>query len=245
MNIKKKLSNLIFQKNAVVKKVFKWQFFAFFFIIFLVFVFYLANFFYTFGEKNHNFNRKNYEKSISNLKEKLANEILINENLNNQIIELQHRNRVLDSLNKEMLVDLKSNKNEKINLLETVDFYESLMKNDFKKSGLNVLKFKAYKNKNTNDVIYTMLITCIKGKTFKFDGFYNFNIEVFDDVGTKNIIYPRYQEKIKLGFKYFSRVEGKIKLSKDVNINNITVQLFEDFTDTKPRYSSSFRIGKN
>ena len=171
--------------------------------------------------------------------------MLVNENLNNEIIELQHRNRVLDSLNKEMLVDLKSNKIEKINLLETVDFYESLMKNDFKKSGLNVLKFKAYKNKNTNDVIYTMLITCIKGKTFKFDGFYNFNIEVFDDVGTKNIIYPRYQEKIKLGFKYFSRVEGKIKLSKDVNINNITVQLFEDFTDTKPRYSSSFRIGKN
>ena len=245
MNLKKKISNMIFQENAVVKKAFKWQFFAFSFIIFLVFIFYLANFFYTFGEKNHDFNRKNYEKNISNLEEKLANQILVNENLNNEIIELQHRNSVLDSLNKEMLVDLKSNKIEKINLLETVDFYESLMKNDFKKSGLNVLKFKAYKNKNTNDVIYTMLITCIKGKTFKFDGFYNFNIEVFDDVGTKNIIYPRYQEKIKLGFKYFSRVEGKIKLSKDVKINNITVQLFEDFTDTKPRYSSSFRIGKN
>ena len=70
--------------------------------------YYLANFFYTFGEKNHNFNRKNYEKIISNLNEKLANEILINENLNNQVIELQHRNSVLDSLNKEMLVDLKS-----------------------------------------------------------------------------------------------------------------------------------------
>ena len=38
-------------------------------------------------------------------------------------------------LNKEMLVDLKSYKDEKINLLETVDFYETLMKNDFKKSG--------------------------------------------------------------------------------------------------------------
>ena len=172
--------------------------------------------------------------------------MLVNENLNNYVIELQHRNSVLDSLNKEMLDDLKSTKNEKINLLETVDFYESLMKNDFKKSGLNVLKFKAYKNKNTNDLIYTMLVTCIKGKNFSFDGFYNFNLEVFDGSGTKNIIYPAgYEEKIKLGFKYFSRVEGKIKFSKDVKINNITVQLFEDSTDIKPRYSSSFRIGKN
>ena len=128
--------------------------------------------------------------------------------------------------------------------LETVDFYETLMKNDFKKSGLNVFKFKAYKNKNTNDIIYTMLVTCIKGKSFTFDGFYNFNIEAFDDSGTKNIIYPGYNEKIKLEFKYFSRVEGKIKLLKDVKISNISVQLFEDFTDDKPRYSS-FRIGKN
>ena len=86
--------------------------------------------------------------------------------LNNNIIELQHKNSVLDSLNKEMLVDLKIYQDEKINLLETVDFYETLMKNDFKKSGLNVLKFKAYKNKNTNDILYTMLVTCIKGKTF-------------------------------------------------------------------------------
>ena len=70
-------------------------------------------------------------------------------------------------------------------MLETVDFYETLMKNDFKKSGLNVLRFKAYKNKNTNDILYTMLVTCIKGKNFAFDGFYNFNIEVFDDSGSK------------------------------------------------------------
>ena len=53
--------------------------------------------------------------------------------MNNRIIELQHKNNVLDSLNKEMLVDLKSYQDEKINLLETVDFYETLMKNDFKK----------------------------------------------------------------------------------------------------------------
>ena len=32
----------------------------------------------------------------------------INNDLNNNIIELRHKNSVLDSLNKEMLVDLKS-----------------------------------------------------------------------------------------------------------------------------------------
>ena len=119
------------------------------------------------------------------------------------------------------------------------------MKNNFKKSGLNVLRFKAYKNKNTDDIIYTMLVTCVKGKIFAFDGFYNFNIELIDDSGTKKIIYPGNRQRIKLEFKYFSRVEGKIKLSKNVSINNITVQLFEDITDNKPSYSSSFRIGKN
>ena len=52
------------------------------------------------------------------------------------------------------------------------------------KKGLNVLKFNAYKNKVTNDIIYTMLVTC-KGKTFAFDGFYNFNIQVINELGTK------------------------------------------------------------
>ena len=245
MYFKKKISNFIFQENAVVKKAFKWPFYFFILVIFIVFNILLANFFFTFGEKNHDFNRKNYEKKIIALNKKLSDEIIINEDLNNRIIELQHKNNVLDSLNKEMLVDLKSYQDEKINLLETVDFYETLMKNDFKKSGLNVLKFNAYKNKVTNDIIYTMLVTCVKGKTFAFDGFYNFNIQVINELGTKNIIYPGNNQKIKLEFKYFSRVEGEIILSKNVNINNITVQLFESFTDKKPSYSSSFRIGKN
>ena len=69
-----------------------------------------------------------------------------------------------------------------------------------------MLKFKAYKHKNANDVICNVS-HCIKGKTFTFDGFYNFNMEVFDGSGTKNIIYPGYDEKIKLGFKYFSRLK--------------------------------------
>ena len=63
--------------------------------------------------------------------------------------------------------------------------------------------------------------------------------------GMKNIIYPGNNQKIRLEFKYFSRVEGKIRLKKNFKISNISVQLFEDFTDDKPRYSSSFRIGKN
>lgn len=245
MNLKKKISKLIFQKNAVVKKSFNWQFNVFILSSFIVFNLFLANFFFTYGEKNHDFNRKKYEKKIISLNKKFEEEKLINADLNNHIIELQHKINVLDSLNKEMLVGLKSQQDEKINLLETVDFYETLMKNDFKKSGLNVLKFKAYKNKTSNDITYTMLVTCIKGKFFAFDGFYNFNIETLDSSGTKKIIYPGNNQKIKLGFKYFSRVEGKIKFSKNVRINNITVQLFENFTDIEPSYSSSFRIGKN
>ena len=245
MYLKKKLSNLIFHENAVVKKAFKWPFYVFISIIFILFVYFLANFFYTFGEKDHDFNRKNYETEIIKLKEKLNDEMQANMDLNNLIIELRHKNSVLDSLNKEMLVDLKAYQDEKINLLETVDFYETLMKNDFKKSGLNVLRFKAYKNKNTNDILYTMLVTCIKRKNFAFDGFYNFDIEVLGDSGAQKIIYPENNQKIKLEFKYFSRVEGKIKFSKNVSINNVTVQLFEDITDNKPKYSSSFRIGKN
>ena len=63
MYFKKKLSNLIFQENAVVKKAFKWQFFVFNFIIFIFVHFLSSQFFYTFGEKNHNFNSKNYEKN--------------------------------------------------------------------------------------------------------------------------------------------------------------------------------------
>ena len=204
-----------------------------------------SQFFYTFGEKDHDFNRKNFETEIIKLNEKLNDEMQANMDLNNLIIELRHKNSVLDSLNKELLVDLKAYQDEKINLLETVDFYETLMKNDFKKSGLNVLRFKAYKNKNTNDILYTMLVTCIKRKNFAFDGFYNFDIEVLGDSGAQKIIYPENNQKIKLEFKYFSRVEGKIKFSKNVSINNVTVQLFEDITDNKPKYSSSFRIGKN
>jgi len=242
--LKKKISNLIYRENAVVRKTFKWQFRFFVLLNFIVFLLILANFFFTVGEKNHDFNRKNYEKKIITLNKKLADQTVINDDLNNRIIELQHKNNVLDALNKEMLVNLKLYQDEKINLLETVDFYETLMKNDSKKSGLNVLKFKAYKNKATNDIIYTMLITCVKDKIFKFDGFYNFNIEVIDKMGTKNLIYPANEEKIKLDFKYFSRVEGKIKLLNDVRINNIKVQLFEDITDNIPSYSSSFRIGK-
>ena len=83
-----------------------------------------------------------------------------------------------------------------------------------KKAGLNVFKFKAYKNKTTNDIIYSMLVTCIKGKSFEFNGFYNFKIEAIDDSGMKNIIYPGNNQKIRLEFKYFSRVEGKISLKK-------------------------------
>lgn len=245
MHLKKKLSNLIFHENAVVKKAFRWEFYAFISVIFIFFIYFLANFFYTFGEKNHDFNRKNYEKEIIELNKNLNNEIQANKDLNNRIIELRHKNSVLDSLNKEMLVDLKSYQDEKINLLEKVDFYESLMKNDFKVSGLNVLNFKAYKNKNTNDILYTMLVTCIKRKNFAFDGFYNFNIEVLGDSGTQEIIYPENNQKIKLEFKYFSRVEGKIKLPKNVKMNNVIVQLFDNVTDNNPKYSSSFRIGKN
>ena len=55
--------------------------------------------------------------------------------LNNLIIELRHKNSVLDSLNKELLVDLKAYQDEKINLLETVDFYETLMKMTLRKAG--------------------------------------------------------------------------------------------------------------
>ena len=245
MFFKKTLSKLIFQENAVVRKNLKWQTYFLIFIICIICVLLIAKLSYTFGEKNHNFNRKNYEKKIQTLDEKLTNQIQINDDLKNNIIDLQHKNSVLDSLNKEMLVNLKIYQDEKINLLERVDFYETLMKNDFKKSGLNVFKFKAYKNKTTNDIIYTMLVTCIKGKSFEFKGFYNFKIEAIDDSVMKNIIYPRNNQKIRLEFKYFSRVEGKIRLNKNFKISNISVQLFEDFTDDKPRYSSSFRIGKN
>ena len=64
------------------------------------------------------------------LNEKLNDEMQANMDLNNLIIELRHKNSVLDSLNKELLVDLKAYQDEKINLLETVDFYETLMKNE-------------------------------------------------------------------------------------------------------------------
>ena len=245
MFFKKTLSKLIFQENAVVRKNLKWQTYFLIFIICVICVLLIVRISYTFGEQNHNFNRKNYEKKIQTLDEKLTNQIQINDDLKNTIINLQHKNSILDSLNKEMLVNLKIYQDEKINLLERVDFYETLMKNDFKKSGLNVFKFKAYKNKTTNDIIYTMLVTCIKGKSFDFKGFYNFKIEATHDSGIKNIIYPGNNQKIRLEFKYFSRVEGKIRLKKDFKISNITVQLFEDFTDDDPRYSSSFRVGKN
>ena len=79
--------------------------------------------------------------------EKLTNQIQINDDLKNNIIDLEHKNSILDSLNKEMLVNLKIYQDEKINLLERVDFYETLMKNDFKKSGLNVFKLKPIKIK--------------------------------------------------------------------------------------------------
>ena len=245
MFLKKTLSKLIFQKNAVVRKNLKWQTYFLIFIICVICVLLIIRISYTFGEKNHNFNRKNYEKKIQTLDEKLASQIQINGDLKNNIIDLQHKNSILDSLNKEMLVNLKIYQDEKINLLERVDFYETLMKNDFKKSGLNVFKFKAYKNKTTNDIIYTMLVTCIKGKSFDFKGFYNFKIEATHDSGIKNIIYPGNNQKIRLEFKYFSRVEGKISLKKNFKISNISVQLFEDATDDNPKYSSSFRVGKN
>ena len=245
MFFKKTLSKLIFQENAVVRKNLKWQTYFLIFIICVISVLLIVRISYTFGEKNHNFNRKNYEKKIQTLDEKLASQIQINGDLKNNIIDLQHKNSILDSLNKEMLVNLKIYQDEKINLLERVDFYETLMKNDFKKSGLNVFKFKAYKNKTTNDIIYTMLVTCIKGKSFEFKGFYNFKIEAIDDSGMKNIIYPGNNQKIRLEFKYFSRVEGKIRLKKNLKISNISVQLYEDSTDDNPKYSSSFRIGKN
>ena len=245
MFFKKTLSKLIFQENAVVKKNLKWQIYFLISIICIICVLLIVRISYSFGEKNHNFNRKNYEKKIQTLDEKLTNQIQINDDLKNNIIDLQHKNSILESLNKEMLVNLKIYQDEKINLLERVDFYETLMKNDFKKSGLNVFKFKAYKNKSTNDIIYTMLVTCIKGKSFEFKGFYNFKIEAIDDSGLKNIIYPGNNQKIRLEFKYFSRVEGKIRLKKHFKISNISVQLFENFTDDKPKYSSSFRIGKN
>jgi len=245
MFFKKTLSKFIFQQNAVVRKNLKWQTYFLIFIICVVCVLSIIRISYTFGEKNHNFNRKNYEKKIQTLDEKLTNQIQINDDLKNNIIDLQHKNSILESLNKEMLVNLKIYQDEKINLLEKVDLYETLMKNDFKKSGLNVFKFKAYKNKTTNDIIYTMLVTCIKGKSFEFKGFYNFIIEAIDDSGMKNIIYPGNNQKIRLEFKYFSRVEGKIRLKKNLKISNISVQLFEDFADDYPKYSSSFRIGKN
>ena len=245
MFFKKTLSKFIFQQNAVVRKNLKWQTYFLIFIICVVCVLSIIRISYTVGEKNHNFNRKNYEKKIQTLHEKLTNQIQINDDLKNNIIDLQHKNSILDSLNKEMLVNLKTYQDEKINLLERVDFYETLMKNDFKKSGLNVFKFKAYKNKSTNDIIYSMLVTCIKGKSFEFNGFYNFKIEAIDDSGMKNIIYPGNNQKIRLEFKYFSRVEGKISLKKNFKISNISVQLFEDSTDDNPKYSSSFRIGKN
>ena len=64
MYLKKKLSNLIFQENAVVKKAFKWQFLFLFYNFYIVHLF-PSQFFYTFGEKNHDFNRKNYETKLS------------------------------------------------------------------------------------------------------------------------------------------------------------------------------------
>ena len=88
------------------------------------------------------------------------------------------------------------------------------MKNDFKKSGLNVFKFKAYKNKTTNDIIYTMLVTCIKGKSFDFKGFYNFKIEATHDSGIKNIIYPGNNQKIRLEFKYFPGLRVRFALKR-------------------------------
>ena len=66
---------MIFQENAVVKKAFKWPFYVFISIIFILFIYFLANFFYTFGEKNHDFNRKNYETEIIKLNEKLNDEM--------------------------------------------------------------------------------------------------------------------------------------------------------------------------
>ena len=86
------------------------------FIICVICVLLILKFSYTFGEKNHNFNRKNYEKNQT-LDEKLASQIQIND-LKNNIIDLQHKNSILDSLNKEMLVNLKIYQDEKINLLE-------------------------------------------------------------------------------------------------------------------------------
>ena len=148
MFFKKTLSKLIFQENAVVRKNLKWQIYFLIFFIGVICVLLIARLFYTFGEKNHNFNRKSYEKKILTLNEKLTNQIQINDDLKNRITGLEHKNSILDSLNKEMLVNLKLYQDEKITLLETVDFYETLMKNDFKKSGLNVFNSRIMSSLN-------------------------------------------------------------------------------------------------
>ena len=90
-----------------------------------------------------------------------------------------------------------------------------------------------------------MLVTCIKRKNFAFDGFYNFDIEVLGDSGAQKIIYPENNQKIKLEFKYFSSVEGKIKFSKNVSINNVTVQLLRILPIINLNILPLFRIGKN
>ena len=71
MFFKKTLSKFIFQQNAVARKTLMADLFLIF-IICVICVLSIIRISYTFGEKNHNFNRKNYEKNQT-LDEKLTN----------------------------------------------------------------------------------------------------------------------------------------------------------------------------
>lgn len=155
-----------------------------------------------------------------------------NESLRGQVATLEQRIRIDAATHAHLQAQLRGLTDQTAKMKEELAFFQTL---GGMGSRVAIQRFSVSRESSLGELRYRLLVVQSKQRAEHFRGRVEFVAHVVDKGKEARIVFPQPGEKAQsyvLGFKFFQRMEGVLKIPPEIAVSRVEVRVIEAGTDT-------------
>ncbi|MDO8263900.1 MAG: hypothetical protein Q7T21_11855 [Gallionella sp.] len=189
------------------------------------------------------FHRGKAEQEMTRLREQVAKLSETNVQLTNQVAQFERQIQIEQSSNQEVAKQLKNLTDENDRLQEDLVFFQDLTATGSKEGELGVHRLRLDRDKMPGEYNLRMLLVRGGQRIKQFNGSYQLVATIVENGQSATQVFTQDvsgNDQFQLNFRYYQRVEQRIQLPPEAQLENVQVRIFEKgVTEPKVRQSVS------
>lgn len=176
------------------------------------------------------FHRGNAEHELSRLRDQVAKLSEKNGLLTNQIAQFERQIQIEQASNQEAAKQLKNLTDENDHLQEDLVFFQDLTATGSKEGELGVHRLRLDKDKMPGEYNLRMLLVRGGQRAKQFSGSYQLVATIVENGQSGTHVFPQDvsgNDQFQLNFRYYQRVEQRIQLPPETQLENVQVRIYE------------------